>query len=171
MIVIGYQGIGKSTVTKQLDNCIDLESSMMKINGHRDENWFIPYGQIALDLSRQGNIVFTASHRIFREWLEVHRKDTADKILCIVPALELKDLWLEKLQKRWEQTNLLKDRLALLNAEDCFIENITEMYDFKNCFEFYEIQEMNYDLKKFFENLENVPEEDLEKLTGIKRLY
>ena len=83
----------------------------------------------------------------------------------------MKDLWIEKLQKRWEQTNLLKDRLALINAEDCFIENITEMYDFKNCFEFYEIQEMNYNLKEFFENLENVSEENLEKLTGIKRLY
>lgn len=122
MIVIGYQGIGKSTVTKQLDNCIDLESSMMKINGYRDENWFIPYGQIALDLSRQENIVFTSSHRVLREWLKVNRKDT-DRILCIVPALDIKDLWIEKLQKRWEQTNLLKDRLALMNAEEYYIKN------------------------------------------------
>lgn len=170
MIVIGYQGIGKSTVTKQLDNCIDLESSMMKINGHRDENWFIPYGQIALDLSRQENIVFTSSHRIFREWLEVNRNKDTDRILCIVPALELKDLWIEKLQKRWEQTNLLKDRLALMNAEDCFIENITEMYDFQNSFEIYQIQDLNYNLKSFFEYLGGVSPEDLEILTHIQKM-
>ena len=169
MIVIGYQGIGKSTVTKQLDNCIDLESSMMKINGHREENWFIPYGQIALDLSRQENVVFTSSHRVLREWLEVNRKAN-DWILCIVPALDLKDLWIEKLQKRWKQTNLLKDRLALMNAKECYIKNITEMYDFKNCFEFYEIQDLNYNLKVFIEYLGMISEEDLETLTHIKKI-
>lgn len=169
MIVIGYQGIGKTTTAKKLNNCLDLESSMMKIDGKRDENWFIPYGQIALDLSRQGNIVFTASHRIFREWLEVNSNDT-DRILCIVPALDIKDLWIEKLQKRWEQTNLLKDRLAFMNAKECYIENITEMYDFQNSFEIYQIQDLNYNLELFFEHLGGVSLEDFELLTHIQKM-
>ena len=152
MIVIGYQGIGKSTVTKQLDNCLDLESSMMKINGQCEEDWFIPYGQIALDLSRQENIVFTASHRIFLEWLKENRKED-DRILCIIPSLKLKDLWIEKLEARWKQTNLIKDKLAFQNAEECYDANIKEMYDFQECFEFYEIQDMEYRLELFFDML------------------
>ena len=33
MIVIGYQGIGKSTLVKEHNSCIDFESSNFKING------------------------------------------------------------------------------------------------------------------------------------------
>ena len=53
MIVIGYQGIGKSTLVKECNSYIDFESSNFKINGERPEGWEQMYCEAALDLSRQ----------------------------------------------------------------------------------------------------------------------
>ena len=53
MIIVGYQGIGKSTVTKMTKGVLDLESSNTKVNGVRNDDWYIVYSQFAEDLSRQ----------------------------------------------------------------------------------------------------------------------
>lgn len=58
MIFIGYQGIGKSTLAGY-NRYIDLESGNFWINGKRDENWYIPYCNIAEHLSEQGYRVHT----------------------------------------------------------------------------------------------------------------
>ena len=44
------------------------------------------------------------------------------------------------------------------------------MYDFQNSFEFYQIQDLNYNLELFFEHLNIVSSEDLEILTHIKKI-
>ena len=52
MIIIGYQGIGKSTLAGKDNKFIDLESGNFWVNGERVENWYIPYCQIAEHLSK-----------------------------------------------------------------------------------------------------------------------
>ena len=68
MIIVGYQGIGKSSLAG-VGNCIDLESSNFWINGKRDPEWYKPYCKIADHLSKQGYTVFTSSHEVVRREL------------------------------------------------------------------------------------------------------
>ena len=154
MIVIGYQGIGKSTLADREKGYIDLESSCFRIDGIRADDWYKAYSNIALDLSRQGYDVFTASHAVVREWLATHNKTNENIVICY-PADFLKDLWVEKLEDRYNKTGLQKDLIAWKNAEDRYVDNINEMiadadkYGFGKCC----LMSMDYDLEtelKFF---------------------
>lgn len=69
MIIIGYPGIGKSTLAGKDHKFIDLESSNFKIEDERSEDWYKVYCKVAEDLSRQGYIVFVSSHLAVREAL------------------------------------------------------------------------------------------------------
>lgn len=123
MIIIGYQGIGKSTLAGK-NNCIDLESCNFKHNGVRHDDWYIYYGQIADHLSKQGFTVFVSSHEVVRKYLRMHSKE---KLMIICPSTALKDAWIEKLRERYEKTKLEKDYNALKNAEDKYEENIADL--------------------------------------------
>lgn len=140
MIIIGYQGIGKSTLAGR-DKCIDLESSNFWVNGKRAEDWYIPYCQIANHLSEQGYTVFVSSHSVVREEL----KKSQEKVIVICPNPNLKDEWIKKLEDRYLCTKLEKDYKAWKNAEDRYLENINELTDgtFTWCY----ISDMNYSLQ------------------------
>ena len=84
MIIIGYQGIGKSTLANKNINYIDLESSNFFIDGKRQENWFIIYCNIANHLSEQGKNVFVSSHEVVRESL----KYSKEKVVVVYPSLK-----------------------------------------------------------------------------------
>lgn len=140
MIIIGYQGIGKSTLAGQ-HNCIDLESGNFWVNGKRAEDWYIPYCQIANHLSEQGYTVFVSSHAVVREEL----KKSKERVVAIIPAVELRDEWVVKLEERYNHTGLEKDYKAWKNAEDRYVENIYEIID--SVSEGYYIRHMDYSLK------------------------
>ena len=152
MVIIGYQGIGKSTAAKGDLRYIDLESTNFRVgpNGEKDEHWYAAYANVALDLSRQGYIVFVSSHAPVREWLGTHQK-TEEFIFICYPAISLKDDWIDRLQKRFDQTGLKKDELALLNAKDRYVDNIREMITDGETYNFIqlELRGMTYDLKTF----------------------
>lgn len=139
MIIVGYQGIGKSTLAGT-NNCIDLESGNFWVNGKRADDWYIPYCQIANHLSEQGYTVFTSSHEVVRKELEKSK----EKVYLIFPSIELKDEWIEKLRSRYNTTGLEKDFKALANAEDRYEENIRELE--KSNLMIYEIIGMDYNL-------------------------
>ena len=123
MIVIGYQGIGKSTLAGRNNRFIDLESSNFWVDGKRADDWYKPYCQIAEHLSRQGYIVFTSSHEVVRKQLEKSR----EAVVLVFPSIELKDEWISKLQDRYEWSGLEKDYKALMNAKDRYEDNIKEL--------------------------------------------
>ena len=123
MIVIGYQGIGKSTLANNDLRFVDLESGNFWVDGKRAEDWYKPYCQIAEHLSKQGYIVFTSSHEVVRNQL----KNSREHVICCVPALHLKEEWIKKLKDRYEESGLDKDYKAYMNAEDRYTENITEI--------------------------------------------
>lgn len=132
-IIIGYQGIGKSSTVKEntKDNrhYIDLESSCWKDNeGKRNDNWYISYCNIALDLAKQGNYVFTSSHEIVRNYL----RDKHDNIpiYVVMPSIDLKESWINRLKDRYSTTRLDKDKFALLNAQECFEKNVVDLYSY-----------------------------------------
>lgn len=122
MIISGYQGIGKSTLGG-VANYIDLESGNFWVDGKRADDWYKAYCQIAEHLSYQGYVVFVSSHKPVREELE----NSEENVYVICPSLDLKDEWIEKLRNRYEETGLDKDYRALVNAEERYDENITEL--------------------------------------------
>lgn len=143
MIIIGYQGIGKSTLAKDTNNkFIDLESSNFFVDGKRSKNWYKIYCSIANHLSQQGFIVFTSSHKEVREEL----KKYDEKVFVCAPNIPLKDKWIQKLADRYHETNLDKDYKALMNAEDRYEDNIRELF---SCgFPVLIIHNIEYDLEK-----------------------
>lgn len=123
MIIVGYQGIGKSTLANCCLKYIDLESGCFWVNGKRAEDWYIPYCQMAEYLSKQGYYVFTSSHEPVRKLLT----KSSEKVIAICPHPDLRDEWIAKLRKRAEDTGLEKDHKAFLNAADRYTENINEI--------------------------------------------
>lgn len=153
MIVIGYQGIGKSTLAAKSLRYIDLESSSFWFDDPetkqkiRHGNWYEMYCNVAEDLSRQGYTVFVSSHQPVRERLS----KSDEYVIACVPALDLKDEWIERLRSRYENSGLEKDYKAYMNAVDSFTENVTEIMN--SGFDVLEIRDMNYDLKTILESI------------------
>lgn len=142
MIIIGYQGIGKSTLAGRDHKFIDLESSNFWIDGKRADDWYKPYCKIAEHLSQQGYIVFVSSHAVVRE--ELGRSN--EIVVAVFPSIDLKSKWIAKLERRYKKTHLDKDYKAIMNARDRYEESIEE---FKNDDRFFyiELAKMDYDLE------------------------
>ena len=152
MIIIGYQGIGKSTLTARKRGYIDLESSCFWHNGERPKEWHIYYCQIAEDLSRQGYKVFTSSHEVVRQFL----KDSKEDVLIVCPSTELKDEWIAKLKDRYDDNKSDKNYKAWKNAEDRYADNINELKD--SGIPYVELTDIKYDLENvIYEYLSNMP--------------
>lgn len=143
-IIVGYQGIGKSTLANSEPCFIDLESGNFWIDGERANDWYKPYCKIAVHLAEQGNIVFTSSHKVVRDELILMNSDV-DLITCF-PDESLKDQWTQKLKARYLNTHLDKDYKAWKNAEAMYIENIKELRE-ADVFQNIIIPCIPYDLK------------------------
>lgn len=148
MIVIGYQGIGKSTLSNNDLRFIDLESSNFYINGKRADDWYKAYCNIAEHLSKQGYIVFTSSHKPVRDTL----KDSTEKVIVCCPSLELKDQWIKRLQDRYNNTKLEKDYKALMNAKTEYENNIKDILN--SGIDNVILTNINYDLASILINKE-----------------
>ena len=151
MIIIGYQGIGKSTLSKKSFKYIDLESGNFWVRNHRYSDWVQVYVNIAIDLSNQGYVVFVSSHKAVRE--EISKRCTDQAVVVIYPTLGLKDYWIEKLQERYDRTESEKDFKALMNASSMFEENITDLQNEDPHFTKIPIQSENYNLEDLIPRL------------------
>ena len=151
MIVVGYQGIGKSTLAGRDHKYIDLESGNFWIDGERAEDWYKPYCKIAEHLSAQGYIVFVSSHEVVRQYLVENSKEL---VVLVYPSIELKDVWIDKLEKRYIKSGLEKDYKALMNTKYSYVENIQELQE--SCIEYkLEINKLSYDLESMLIHLKN----------------
>ena len=130
-IIVGYQGIGKSTLAKNGNGYIDLESGNFWIGGRRAEEWYIPYCNIAINLAEQGYKVFVSSHQVVRDYLASVPKLEPIDLYCCFPSYTLKNLWIDKLHKRYKDTGLWKDYKAWQNALERYDENIKELHQSK----------------------------------------
>ena len=127
MIIIGYQGIGKSSLAGK-NNCIDLESGNFWIDGQRHEKWYEVYCNIALHLHHQGYTVFISSHQVVRDHLKaISTSDEWDHIFVCYPEISLQSSWIHKLEARFKNTGLDKDYKAWQNAVCRYADNIREL--------------------------------------------
>lgn len=151
MIIVGYQGIGKSTLAGRDHKYIDLESGNFFIDGKRANDWYKPYCKIAEHLSEQGYIVFVSSHEVVRQYLV---DNSREPVVLVYPSIGLMNKWIDKLEKRYAESGLDKDYRALMNAKDKYIDNIRELQE--SCIEYkLEISEFNYDLEAMLVHLKN----------------
>lgn len=150
MIIIGYQGIGKSSLAGRDKKYIDLESGNFWVDGKRAEDWYKPYCQIAEHLSQQGYIVFTSSHEVVRKQLEHSR----EVVVLVYPSLKLKGMWIDKLENRYRDTGLEKDYKALMNAKDRYEANIQELMNAPFSYKI-ELSNTEYDLEASIAHFRN----------------
>lgn len=151
MIVVGYPGVGKSTLAGRDYKYIDLESGNFWIDGRRADDWYKPYCKIAEHLSEQGYIVFVSSHEVVRQYLA---ENSRELVVLVYPSIRLRSAWIDKLEKRYIKSGLEKDHKALMNSKYSYIENIRELQE--SCIEYkLEIDELSYDLEAMLIHLKN----------------
>lgn len=126
MIVVGFPGIGKTSLAQYSYRRIDLESSNFWDGDHRPDDWHIYYCQTAVDLARQGYTVFVSSHKQVRDWL---LENTTELVFVIYPTLELKDAWIRKLELRYNASWSDKDRKAWDACKSSYEFNVQDMCD------------------------------------------
>ncbi|MBR3229787.1 MAG: hypothetical protein IKF91_03060 [Bacilli bacterium] len=153
LIVIGYQGIGKSSLAGWY-NCVDLESSNFYINGKKDEKWYEVYCNIALDIANQGFVVFTSSHKevrnYFHQFLNNLPRNIGNIVIFCPQVLQEKD-WIDRLQERYNKTKTEKDKRALDRAIERYEEDIYNLTH--SGFVYYQPKTVNYDLKNYIEKM------------------
>lgn len=130
MVIIGYQGIGKSTLAESNERYIDLESSTYSQTGKDD--WYVAYCKEALKLSKEGYDVFVSCHKQVRDYLKENKGK--EHVALIYPCLEFEDEWLDRLKMRYIETGLEKDLRAYKRALDHYKDDIQDLIDTKKGF-------------------------------------
>lgn len=153
MIIVGYPGIGKSTLCQHRENCIDLESSCFDKS---NKKWYKDYCNVAVDLHKQGNIVLVSNHDLV--YKELSSKDVLNttNLVFIFPSLQLRDDWITKLGDRYKKEKTKKNEAAWLRATNCYFEDILNLVNFvkKNGFRYCCVNSMQYQLDYIVRSLE-----------------
>lgn len=126
LIVVAYQGMGKTTLTEKNKNYFDLESSNYDKS---DELWYKKYVQDAIKkVTEDGyDICFTSSHAVVREELI---KQNAQFVI-FYPSVP-KEQYVEKLAVRYFKEKTIKNGSALANAVLDYEKNIKELRLYSN---------------------------------------
>lgn len=171
MIYIGYPCIGKTTLAKEKNNFIDLESSHFFNSNSKanpsvlyitadvtstDYNKYENYCNVAIDLNNQNFNVFVSSHKQVTDYLINYYKNIGQTSeLCIIyPAEDLYLDWSRRAFERYlkdksDKNKRALDRILEHYAEDidylkklCLTENINSI----------EIAEIDYKLINYINN-------------------
>lgn len=161
-IVFGYPGIGKSTLVKEhgyKGKFIDLESSNFNNkDGVKPDFWYNYYGNIAIDLAKQGNVIFVSTHERVMTYIcnsIKEQKLSNIKLLIIAPSLLMEGEWINRLTERFKQDPSVKNEKALERAKNYYETDIFALQEFhQNHKEVDMISLMvsNYDLIKIIGN-------------------
>lgn len=141
MIIIGYPGVGKSTLSNNQSNVIDFDSSLYPKQGY----WEDLYVKKAIELSEQNYIVCVSSHKMVQELL----KEYKGQIIVVYPSLSLHDFWIDKLRNRYEKTQDSADYRALQRCVSHYCEDILELRELP--FVKIEIKNKNYNLEELLD--------------------
>ncbi len=151
MIIIGFPGIGKSTLAFNNDKFVDLESSYFKTTDAKNEDWVVEYCQSAVYLSLHGFIVFVSSHKAVRDYLaKIH---ISEPIVYIFPSKRIKEQWIKKLEDRCMNSGLDKDYRAFIRARDHYDDDIRELYSDDGIPYKLVITDINYNLEEEIDKL------------------
>ena len=155
MIIIGFPGVGKSTLSRGVNpKYLDLESSMFTVNKKKIDNWEIPYVRTAEYLSRKGFDVFVSSHAEVSAQLE----HSTEIVVMVFPDESLKAEWINRLRKRYSDSQLPKDKNAIRRMAMHYTEDVNSMAAIAEEYQFPTIvlKSMDYDLKKELEEVMSI---------------
>ena len=142
-IIIGYQGVGKSTLANSDCRFVDLESGNFRNGSDRYDDWYLIYCRIAESIANQGYIVLVSSHKEVRRYFSTLPNIEIPVYACI-PSITLKSEWIDKLEKRFDESGTSKDFRAWKNAKLGFDKSISKIKDeFPNVIE---LSTMQYNL-------------------------
>lgn len=148
MVVSAFQGIGKTTLAKSRLDIIDLESSNFDKS---NPNWYVDYCKTALDLDRQGYIVFVSAHKPVRDYL-IH---SGAKYFMIMYHKDLKDFAVDKVRVRYNQDPSEKNKRALDKAASMFDAIYDEVVaDAATGLQIYFIDSPDYNLNNIINELD-----------------
>lgn len=140
MIIIGYPGIGKTSLGGRYSQYIDLESSNWNgPDNTKPDMWWVSYCKVAEDLSKQGYVVFVSCHPPVQNYFE----ESYEHVILIYPSLDLKEDWINRLSCRYEKDRSVKNLTALNNADLHYDKQIMAL----NCSPFENklvLKDMNY---------------------------
>lgn len=151
MIIIGYPGIGKSTLAATDARYIDLESSCFTVDGKKLVDWHVAYCQVAEHLSRQGYIVFVSSHADVVGYFS--KKTSSEFIAIIYPSVNLRNPWVYKLQDRFEESGSEKDERAWMRSAWYFKDDVRALAAAPILSYKLPLTDMEYDLKDEIEKI------------------
>lgn len=164
MIIVGYQGIGKSSVARNNLSFIDLESSSFFVNGRRDFDWYVVYAQIAERLSKQGYTVFVSSHQVLRDWLA----SSTEKVVEIYPSHEIKEDWLRRLKYRLIINPSEKNKRAYEGAVGYYDANIDSFEEDRGHYLYMELRTVNYKLEDVIDSIIDIDDLWTTEFPGMK---
>ena len=126
MIYIGYPCIGKTTLAKEKNNFIDLESSYFSPFSSAAPANYLTYCNLAIDLNNQNFNVFVSSHRQVTDYLINSYKHIGQtNELCIIyPAEYLYTNWSRKAFERYLKDKSAKNKRALDRILEHYAEDI-----------------------------------------------
>ena len=147
MIFIGYLGCGDNTVTNRRVVVLDADCFLKSNDGSTiPDDWYVYYCKVAESLSNQGLTVIVMWNEDIKNYLiENH----TEPICCLVPALELKDYWIDKLTKRYDSNPTDKTFSTLDYVKNHYTEDVNKLLDECNNgkYDYYKIvNDMNYKL-------------------------
>ena len=148
MIIIGYPGVGKTSLAGRYNQYIDLESSNWNSpDNTKPDMWWWSYGKVAEDLSRQGYRVFVSCHPSVQKYFE----ESNEYVMVLYPSLELKEEWIKRVADRYDRDCSMKNLAALNNVELYYDKQIKSLDDspFKNKLV---LKDMNYTLDNEIDN-------------------
>ena len=151
MIIVGFPGIGKSTLACNNYKFVDLESSYFKTPYVGNEDWVVEYCKIAEFLSKNGSIVFISSHKDVRDYIAKMRTD--ELVACVFPSERIREQWIKKLEDRYRNSDLDKDYRAFIRARDNYDDDIRELYSDDSIPYKWIITNINYNLEEELEKL------------------
>lgn len=117
MVICGYQGIGKTTLSKKVCNVVDLDSSLFVD--------MTTYYEVIKYLDSLGKIVLTSTHSMLRDALRANGID----YYVVCPKLELREQWIGKLTKRYQEDDSDKNFRSWTQAILHYDSHIKELME------------------------------------------
>ena len=129
MIVLGYSGIGRTTLCEKHPGFkyVDLDSWSFRAGSSDVSLWVKTYVMVATSLSVQGYIVFLDALESVCDAL----LNSGEVVLLICPSLELKSQWVKKLESRYHDSRSYDDYHAWIDADKNYEAHITKLLEYE----------------------------------------